>query len=197
MIENELKLALTESEYNSLLKLGAKEGKKQINYYFYTDNMSSDLMIRIRHKGDSWQLTAKILVENKGEILNAQEYSANISGALAQALIECGINAQQLDSLLGKNIGKFFANGQALRYVGELQTIRSVLQVFDGLNIELDANNYLGVNDYELECECLDDSKLKDLMSYLKSQGIAIKKSCPKSQRFFEKLASIPQLLNL
>lgn len=191
--EIELKLLLAKNEYDILNKLPSLSQTQQTNYYFYVEGLPLSTMVRIRQKGDRYELTVKQLVDFVGDIMTAYEHTAVISSALADAMIQCGIVNTQLTSLLGDN-ASVVKGDCVLRCVGQATTVRTLID-YDGFRLEVDDNNYLGQTDYELECECDDADKLNELKTKLKQLGVVGNPSAPKSKRFFDKLASTPMLL--
>ncbi len=194
-LEQELKLELTSKQYNELVAKSGTKGVEQVNYYFYRDGMDKDYMLRVRKKHDKYCLTLKVRCDYSKDIMRAEEYSAELSSALANALIDCGINDRQLRSLLGVDTKAIGCANTTFRCCGTLTTLRTVWTTADGLNVELDKNYYLGTCDYELECESDNIAKLQQLKDTLQKQGITIQSSVAKSERFFERLAGIPMPL--
>lgn len=188
-IEQELKLSLTKREYNILHSLGNGEDVTQENFYYYYDNMPLTTMVRVRRKQDKYTLCFKSAISSRDSVAVNREIECEITKGLADSFEEKGITQQQLSMMLG------IVMPQPLRCIGSLITNRKIISI-NGLNAELDCNNYLGVTDYELECECDDVSRLQSLKHFLEyNYGITAKPSEPKSKRFADTLAGIPMLL--
>lgn len=188
-IEQELKLQLTEREYNVLHALGDGLDVEQVNYYFYYDNMPLKTMVRIRKKQGVYTLCYKDSLSQRNSVSVCRELECEITEGLAKSFMEKGISQQQLMTMLNISMP------EPLRCIGNLTTIRKVINI-SGMKVELDRNSYLGVTDYELECECDNVEQLETLKNYLQfNYGITLKPSCAKSKRFAERLAGIPMML--
>ncbi|MDE7454586.1 MAG: CYTH domain-containing protein, partial [Clostridia bacterium] len=99
----------------------------------------------------------------------------------ARTIIETGVNPTLLNDLV--NVKTDLTYG----CIGKLDTNRATFTLKEW-NLELDKNQYLGVVDYELECECGSDAKLEKLKEYLtKTYGIKCNPSSPKSGRYLQK----------
>ena len=186
LIEQELKIKLNKSQYVALLKRAKNVSHKmQHNHYFYYDGMSMDKMLRIRHVGDKFELTYKFRKSNANGVMVAEEYNAPVDKEFLTNSINDGISQESILKLLNLQIAK------PLRYIGCLSTMRSKF-VMCNCNVELDLNEYLGVVDFELECEDDDLDKLDNLRTKLKQAFGEIEESVPKVQRFVDRLASMP-----
>ena len=138
MIELEKKILLTKTEYDTLFAALSQQGKTstQINHYYDTADLSGDkngITYRIREKGTQFQATIK---KHRWQSVDSNH---EISGAVKDA-----------------HDTSFFQN-PALIYQGTLTTHRLRIQPYEGLEIVLDKNIYLGHCDYELEIEYVKD----------------------------------------
>lgn len=181
-IEQELKLALTEWEYNTILRANNAEPKLQVNYYFAGKLLQSDEMVRVRKKEDKYILCYKKRVNGNSEIMVSDEREREIDAQTAQRYIEKGISNLELLELLSVHMA------YDLRCVGSLNTYRAKFKLREW-TIELDKNEYLGKTDYELECESDRVESLERLKSYLGyAYGVVLRPSKAKSERFRDKL---------
>lgn len=179
-VEQELKLKLSQADFDTLSALSNEPFVKQVNYYFATDVKGQ--MVRIREKNGEYVLCCKNAIKNDGFVAKNDERECKIGTKQALEMIDCGIKKGTLESFFD------VAQSKDLLAVGSLTTFRKAF--FIGKNhVELDRNEYLGVTDYELECESdseLDLIALKNTLANV--YGVKILPSKPKSQRFFEKL---------
>ena len=131
MLELEKKLLLTQEEYAYLLNEAPKiSAVKQTNYYFDTADYLMDkcgITCRIREKDGKYIATIK---EHR----------------------ETGISVERSEQALGEWETHFF-DGLGVSLLGMLTTWRTTLLKDARCEIVLDKNNYLGVEDYELEVE--------------------------------------------
>ena len=179
-VERELKMLLTETEYESLLAIGQTEPQLQINYYFYCEEMPADVMVRIRVKNGEYRFCYKRLLSAQNGVNVCDEREKEIDGDTANALINGSLNGGVLKSLVDVDLPYVF------RCAGFLSTYRAKFTL-DNWIIELDKNEYLGVPDCELECECDDSAQLEGLKTYLcGNYGVTFRQSVSKSGRFFK-----------
>ena len=179
-LEQELKLTLTEREYGILARLTSVQPQLQVNYYFSSRDLGTDVMVRIREKGDCFTLCYKKRLQDADGVMVSDERECEVTADFAKTLIGRGIYPKEINDMLGTDLY------EALVCVGELQTYRTKFNLQEW-TLELDQNSYLGITDYELECECdqiQSLNKLKNFLSY--NYGVVIRYSLPKSQRFFE-----------
>jgi len=180
-MERELKIALTEKEYNLLLNLSDKLPQLQTNYYFYFDGMPESVMLRLRKKADKYVFGYKKLLSSADGVNLCDERETEVGEAEAQAMIQNGVSAEQVKSLVNAD------TAERCLCVGKLDTYRAKF-VWESRTLELDKNEYLGVVDYEVECECDAERQLTLLKERLLSElGIAFKPSLSKSNRFFKR----------
>lgn len=181
-IEQELKMRLDEREYNILLQASDARPALQTNFYFLSDDPDPDVMVRIRQKGSSFLLCYKRRLSQNDGISVCDERECGIMLADARRMLDDGLRRYEINGKLGLNLQDDF------RYKGKLDTYRAKF-LLDEWVLELDKNEYLGVTDYELECECSRVDALVKLKSYLQYHyGVVYKPSLPKSERFFAEL---------
>ena len=179
-IEQELKMALTEREYNILLNVGQVKPQLHTNYYFRYRGMPKDMMIRLRKKGDEYLLCYKHRLSDRNGVSVSDERECEVSADFAQSLCARGVTRQEAQQLLGVDV----PNNVPL--AGSMDTYRAKFKIDDWL-VELDKNVYSGRVDYELECENLFVEQLEKLKNYLfYAYGIVFRPSKPKVQRFLE-----------
>ena len=87
-IEQELKLQLTEREYNVLHALGDGLDVEQVNYYFYYDNMPLKTMVRIRKKQGVYTLCYKDSLSQRNSVSVCRELECEITEGLAKSFME-------------------------------------------------------------------------------------------------------------
>lgn len=181
-IEQELKLQLTEEQYNLLQSYSATQSVLQTNYYFACDGMPCDVMYRLRVKQGKYILCYKKLLDRTNGVFVCDEREAEVDKQFAEQILASGITCAQAKTILGVDVAK------DLTCVGSMDTYRTKFDYF-GFSLELDRNQYLGTTDYELECECDNVASLAKLHCNLTELfGVAPTPSQPKSQRFWAKL---------
>ena len=154
--EQELKLALTESEYAALLSVCGAAPQLQTNYYFVYDNMSADEMLRVRAKNAAYLLCYKRKIAVDSDVYVSDERETAIDRATAMEMLRGGMQAPLVKQLVGANIP------QTAHCIGKTDTYRAAFDLREW-HLELDKNVYCGVVDYELECENRDVSQLAAL----------------------------------
>ena len=184
MLEYEIKIPLTEKEFNELLKFEPKNvvTTVQTNYYYDTDDFlmnQKNITCRIREKNGECIATVKY--HNCGDEKCSEEKSVTVN--------------DEFDEVL------FF--GEGVKMKGTLVTERTCVMNEGGIRIFRDKNNYLGITDYELEIEYLNDDrihaqKLELYYEYILCEKLQItdskelnqrmRNAKSKSQRFFERL---------
>ncbi len=181
-IEQELKLQLTEREYNLLADKSDAQPQLQTNFYFRYDGMPDDVMVRLRRKGDKYLLCRKRRLSLNDGVSVCDERECEIAQLHAEYILDRGVSPDEMRKFFGDEVCV------PLSLAGRLDTYRTVF-VLCGWVLELDKNVYLGRTDYELECENGDVQELSRLKNYLYSTfGIEAKPCAPKSERFFEAL---------
>ncbi len=177
-LEQELKLQLTEREYNILQEVAKSQPIEQINYYFAPSHCNLNVMLRLRKKGDNFIACYKRRITHTHGVMVSDEKECEVDGNYAQTLIERGITAEELERFFQvESLDDYFCMGQ-------LTTYRTKFTLGEW-TLELDKNQYFGVTDYELECECDQIQSLEKLKSFLTySYGIVIRPSITKFERF-------------
>ena len=179
-IEQELKMALSEREYNILMSVGNVEPHLQTNFYFRYKGMPRDTMIRLRKKGNEHILCYKRQMADRNGIIVCDERECEVSVDYGYSMRNRGIKKSEAKQLLGVDVAS------DLELIGYMDTYRAKF-VIDQWTVELDKNVYLGVVDYELECENMYIEQLEKLKNYLfYAYGIVFRPSKPKIQRFLE-----------
>ena len=182
-LEQELKLMLTEREYGLLAERADGQPQLQTNYYFRCGGIASDEMVRIRRKGEVYTLCYKRRLSQQDGVAVCDERECPISAERFGYILKRGVSADEMNKLLDVKVNS------PLTLAGSLDTYRSAFML-SNWRIELDKNVYLGVIDYELECENRDVSQLSALRNYLYyTFGITGEASLPKSERFFRALS--------
>lgn len=177
-IEQELKLKLDEREYNLLCSQTDVPALLHTNVYFGYPDMPKNLLVRIRQKGSLFILCYKWRRSDSDGIMVCDEKEIPISYEYAMNLQKNGIPYAELNKLFSADVK------ENMYYLGSLRTYRTKFQL-EEWTLELDKNEYLGITDYELECENDDFNSLLRLKSYLNyAFGITAVNSAPKIQRF-------------
>lgn len=184
MIENELKVMLSTEEYNAILNIPIKSVKTatQINYYYDTPDFimtDSRITYRIRKKNGLYVATIKTHLGNDS------------------------FKSDEHETFLGETFDDKCFTDMGLMLFGCITTERTSIICFDGVEVMLDKNVYLGHTDYEMEIEYQNNCDEKamliitDISELLHKQNVKtnvtefidrIYTSKNKSQRFFERL---------
>ena len=181
-LEQELKLQLTQREYDILAAQTDAQAQLQSNFYFAYGGMPQTTMVRVRQKGDDFFLCYKKLLSQRDNVAVCDERQCELTAEHAGYILQRGVTVDEMRHFLDVNIP------MNLALMGRLDTFRTKFALQDW-NIELDKNQYLGVTDFELECENTDVLQLNKLSEYLYfTFGVVAKPSKPKSERFFEAL---------
>lgn len=181
-IEQELKLQLDKREYDILAGVSGKEPQLQTNFYFVYDGMPRDMMVRLRSKNGHCTLCYKRRLSETEGVNVCDERECPLSDEHATYVLQRGVSVDEMRKLLD------VAVPVPLRLAGKLDTYRTAFTLREW-HLELDKNVYLGVTDFELECESGDVAQLQKLQNYLYyTYGVLAKPSRPKSERFFEAL---------
>ena len=179
-IEQELKMALNEREYNILLAASGTAPQLQTNYYFRYAGMPTDLMVSLRKKNGEYVLCYKRRLSDRSGVAVSDERECEISASFANSMRNRGITQAELQQLLGVQLP------HNLMFIGYMDTFRAKFQI-EQWTVELDKSVYSGRVDYELECENLYVEQLEKLKNYLfYAYGIVFRPSKPKMQRFLE-----------
>lgn len=153
MLENEIKLCLTQENYHEIKNIffNNNDFKKilQINYYYDNDNnelYKNNITLRIRQINDTLTLEAKYPLENNGIIKRKEERSVTLHNFT---------NSIDLNnSYIKEYIGDVSQYGR-VKLLGSLVTERYSTHPYPWLKLNLDYSMYLGKVDYELEIEVL------------------------------------------
>lgn len=172
MIEQEIKILLTEKEYLSILtSIKWEKSLKQVNHY-YADPEGAQkgrgLSIRVRELGDRYYLQMKRTITEQGLLHIKEEYEYEMQSV-----------PDMIEDLTIRDI-----TIEKAWKMGCLRTIRHVYHWDDYTEICLDENSYLGIKDYELEIEFTQE--LSDSFKcWLQNTGLDLKGFVPgKYSRF-------------
>lgn len=163
MIENkevELKMLLTEEEFNRLLQhFQPANFIKQTNHYYSASNNSKFQSIRIREKQNKFLFTLK---EKNEEYV--QEYEKYTNG------LELENDQEILDILHQRNLLPPYNK------IGELTTERFMYIIPNQAELCFDINHYYGITDYEIEYEVTHPhNHLEYFLEILAKENIAYK----------------------
>lgn len=182
MIEKELKVLLTQTQYWKLHQAFLWEQKIEQTNYYYLDCQGIikeyHITVRVRETEGIYQLQVKYPAQNEREIF-------------AEALViraEHNENLEELpDVLEGERIAKITGvKSDNLYPVGSLVTYRHIFYC-DQTTVCLDKNHYLEEEDYELEVE-FSGSINEALLDHLRNIGVAFnQKATGKFTRFMTK----------
>ena len=187
-LEQELKLRLTEREYNLVAAATEAQPILHVNHYFAAEDMSPDTMVRLRQTGDRYVMCYKRRISHSDNVMVCDEREVEATPEFAQQVIKDGIGYRTLRQMF--DVADFDTK---LDYVGALQTYRTTFSLA-GMTVELDKCEYLGAADYELECESTHVDELDVLKNYLNNTfGIVARASEPKNKRFFDRLKQLKQ----
>lgn len=185
-LEIETKCLLTKEEYGRLLSsINGLKTYIQTNYYIDDDSLSIHQQkcgLRIREKGDEFELTLKV-PQDEGKL----EINQQISNILFKKFLNCrdfpdGEVKQYLSEKLNIDVSKIYI-------LGKLVTTRSDIGYRASL-ISIDKSSYNGKVDYEIEAENISlDTAKKDLKEFLNKNGIECRFSKKaKLKRFLQSL---------
>ncbi|MDR1092718.1 MAG: CYTH domain-containing protein [Clostridiales bacterium] len=170
--EREFKTLIDADKYAQILcRSPAEKSYTQTNYYFDTagaELLAGGVSLRVREKGGAYEMTFKTGNMKVGSVHSRFEYDAPISEKdfrqfLAEGVPLSFFTLPRTDAAPGPNI----------RYVGKVQTLRSVIGLSDGSFIELDKNEYAGAVDYELEYEYDAPDEPPAFAAFLADNGVA------------------------
>lgn len=184
-LEQELKIELTERQYELLLSQTDQKAVRQVNFYFDCPCRPTDIAVRIREKRGEYVLCVKRRLSHSGGVAVSDEYECKVDEQFLRVAQNAGLSRECILNALGVDVD---CN---LRCVGSLTTYRTAFSLY-GCSVEVDKNLYLGATDFELECENNDVSSLESLKSKLtRDFGISCKPSKSKAARFAERLANL------
>ena len=178
MLEKEVKIMLDEQEYALIEKaFGFSSEVMQVNHYYRSPSAAERrITVRVREIGGKALLQVKMPVSDKGSLAVREEKETEL-GSVPEY-----VPAELLGSICG-----IYENASA---VGSLATLRKLCYDFEGIELALDRNEYLGVTDYELEAEYTGEYPDR-LIDKLKELGIDTEKpAVGKYTRFCRKLAA-------
>ncbi len=187
-LEQELKLRLTEREYNLVAESTDIKPVLLVNYYFTAEDLSPDTMVRLRQIGDRYVMCYKRRISHCDNVMVCDEREVEATPSFAADVIRNGVGYRALRQMF--DVDTFDTR---LEYAGELRTYRTTF-TWKNMTVELDRCEYLGITDYELECESSHVEDLDVLKNYLNhTYGIVIRSSEPKNKRFFDRLKELKQ----
>lgn len=182
-LEQELKLQLTQREYNLIAATTDTCPVVIVNNYFVAKGQTKDTMVRVRQIGDSYTLCFKRRLGFADDVMVCDERECVVDKAFADNAVANGLGATSVNRIF--DVDDFFED---FAYVGSMQTTRHCFNI-EQWSIELDKCDYLGKTDYELECECTHIDRLNELKNYLNyTFGVVIKSSTAKNARFLAEL---------
>ena len=176
MLEKEIKILLTKEEHDKLEKAFDFHSEiKQVNNYYRSEECAGRrISVRVREVSGKCLLQVKLPVSDKGSLAVREEIERELdcvpetigSGLLKEI---CGVEAEAV-------------------LVGSLATVRKLCYDYEGIELALDENDYLGVKDYELEAEYTGEYPAA-LIESIKALGIDTEKpACGKYSRFLSRL---------
>lgn len=199
-VENELKLLIPKETYQDLFQEAVNHQAVtviQTNHYFDTlnyDISGKKLSLRIREKNNQYTLTLKVGRKANGQSQSSDEYNKTIEEEQALAVINGFLPMESLLSDLP--VKEVPIEGRPLLHMGQMTTKRTIYAPIPGLHpLELDQNDYLGIQDYELEWEYNQEEQVKAILDWLKQHHIQPEslKSRSKFGRFMERLIALKE----
>lgn len=171
--EYELKIMLSQPEYEKLLSYTGCDSFKQVNYYFDTpdfDMYDNKTVIRIRVTDGDYELTVKtkrpggsaegVVSMDENNVIIKEDTAAMILGGKADICRYLPLNDVY--------------EGKKLVNVGMITTIRKKIRINDNLPMaELDKSIYCETADYELEWE-ISEEKYNMAVESLQKAGITL-----------------------
>ena len=121
--EQELKMALSEREYDILMGAAGVNPQLQTNYYFRYDGMPQDTMFRLRTKGKECKLCYKRLLSSRSGVAVCDERECEVSAGFANSMCQRGIRVEEVKELLGVEIAS------ELTFIGSMDTYRAKFNV--------------------------------------------------------------------
>lgn len=176
MIEKEIKVLLSEKQYNKLKDCFEwEDGFTQINYYYESND---GITIRIREQ-DNLKLQVKIPRQIKSSLHIKDEYEMQID---------------KIYEIISSELLKKITNyefGYDRKIIGKLKTERKICRKYRNVEICLDKNDYLDMVDYEIEVEYTNDYPV-EVIEKIKKLGINCEEySRGKNKRFLQRLENI------
>lgn len=175
MLEKELKIMLSEEEYDRLIRrLRPEKTVRQVNHYYFSRACSEKrISVRVREVDGRALLQIKLPVSDSGALAVREEIEH-----------ELGCVPEEIDSELLKRLCGI---GDTAVRIGSLATERALSYIFDGVELCLDRNEYLGCVDHELEAEYTGEYP-EEVIALLKDEGIATEAPAKgKFTRFLER----------
>lgn len=176
MLEKEIKIMLDQAEYDRLTEVFAPEKVvRQVNHYYFSEKCSKKrITVRVREVEGKSLLQVKMPVSDDGALAVREEIERELD------CVPDEIGREILSEICG-------TDDKAVR-IGSLATDRALSYRFDGVEICLDRNEYLGATDYELEAEYTGEYP-SEVIEFLKSEGIDTSRPAKgKYTRFLDRL---------
>ncbi|MGE9753189.1 CYTH domain-containing protein [Bacillus inaquosorum] len=188
MEEKELKISLSEKEYNLLVKTKSNDTKevRQVNHYFDTKNLTfkkNNITLRMRSETNSIKLTLKIKSKVQNQIVHSEEYNYDLTKKQYRQILECpilifnilGSQASQCIFSLGIKAGD-------IMYLDKIKNLRISYEIKGNIVFQID-KTYFPNNKVEYELEVEDLSSVEGVLMLLKKDfGIIAKNHNPASK---------------
>jgi len=187
-LEIEFKNLLSGREYGQLEEKYFSGQKPVVQTNFYIDTPDLDMrknriLLRIRDAEGVQMMTLKEPTE-KG----VMEYHGEVSGELD---FDRDIRPDELPEIIRGELARYDIDTSQLRVYGALSTERRQVTYREGVLV-LDRNTFLDEEDFELEYEVDNYDKGETrFLHLLEEAGIERRGEVTKSERFYNKLASI------
>mgnify|MGYP000980896102 CR=1 FL=1 len=181
MVEKEIKILLSENEFNKILVLSKAIEKKVVvhtNHYFDTDKFLFDkkgATIRIRQTGNKYFFSLKItdLKTKEKRLKVSNEYEFKIECTLLKELTENRISLLEAHPETKEVLMPWGKAPNNIKYVGKLITERTSFRPkIDMPYILLDKSIYLSSADWELECEVENQHETEVFEAWLEEMNI-------------------------
>ncbi|MBR6874243.1 MAG: CYTH domain-containing protein [Ruminococcus sp.] len=169
MLEKEVKILLTKEEYELIERSFdfATEIEQLNRYYTCSACVEKRISVRVREIGGRALLQAKVPVA-----VTAEE--AGSGSLMVREEIEKELTAAPV-TIPAELIMEICGTAEEARQLGSLRTVRKLCYDYEGIELALDLNEYLGITDYELEAEYT-GSYPTGLLAELKALGIDTEK---------------------
>lgn len=178
MLEKEIKILLSNKEYEKLFDIFDFERPfTQTNYYYENSKSAIDkITVRIRQKKDALKLQVKIPKAIDGSLHIKKEYEKEVDE------VSDVIDKETLKQLTGIDYE------ENLYLIGKLVTKRAICNKYNGVEIALDENEYFDQKDYEIEIE-YSDGYPQRIVDIIQKQNIKINREISgKNERFRKRL---------
>ena len=178
IIEKEIKILISKLQFERLIDFYKiqKKGYHQINYYYYCSGMKDNTTIRIRKKGEQLFLQIKSPVDEVKREYKSEQIRNEFEKPINK--IPNIITKKEISEMCGIAI-------EDVQLIGQMDTLRYEIPM-NSSTLCLDFNEYLNINDYELEVEYIENIPLEVFEIFHKFEIDYSKSSRGKFSRFLQ-----------